>query len=108
MILDDRTTNGEPNAHSAALCRVERVEQSVSALPFDARSGILYRYAHDVVVLLRSDRQQSRTIVDVAHRLNGISKQIQDDLLKLDSIPAHRREIIGKLKAQYDTASLQF
>ena len=92
-----------------ALGGVERVEESACVLRFEAHPRILYGQAHAIVfVSFGSDHQLPRTIVDAAHRVQGVPQQVQDDLLELDTIACDRREVVGKFRPQNHPASLKF
>jgi len=41
MTLDNRATDGQADAHTATLCRVERLEELVHGLRLEAYSRIL-------------------------------------------------------------------
>ena len=99
MSLDDRTADRQPDTHAAALGRVERVEQLVHALTLDADTGVPHRHAHTIPALcFGSDQQPPRAIVDTDHRVRGVAKEIQQDLLKLNTIAGDGREVVGELR----------
>ena len=66
------------------------------------------RRTRSLFVPFGSDHQLPRTIVDGAHRIRGVQKQVQDDLLKLDTIARDRRKIVGKFRPQNHPVSLKF
>ena len=108
MSLDDRAADRQPDAHAAALGRVEGIKELVHSLPVDARAGIPHGHAHAIAVLpFGSDQQVPRAVVDADHRVRGVAKQVQEDLLKLDTIANERREIISELRLNDDAVSLK-
>jgi hypothetical protein len=60
------------------------------------------------LVAFGSDDQLPRTIVYVPHRVGGIQKQIQHDLLKLDPITRDRWKVFGKFDPRNHLTSLKF
>ena len=108
MSLDDRAADEQPDAHAAALRRVEGIEQLVHALTVEPDAGIPDDHTHTVAILpFGSDQQLPRPIVDVDHRVRGVAKQIQDDLLELDAIAGDDREIVGELRLKNHAISLK-
>jgi len=56
---------------------------------------------------LGPDEQVLRTIFDIARSARGISYQVKNDLLDLNSIASDGRKIPGKIGAQNHTVSLK-
>src|ERR1700761_7924096 len=109
MALDDGATDRQANPHTATLRRVKRIEKFLHTLRFETRTGVPHRQAYAVVLVpFGSDQQLSRSIVDVAHRVCGVQEQVQDDLLKLNTIAGDRRKVARKFLSQDDLAPLQF
>jgi len=78
---------------------VERLEEPVHTLRFETHPRILHDKAHTVAfVPFGSEHQLPRAIVDAAHRVRGVQKQVQDDLLKLDTIACDGRKVVGKFR----------
>src|SRR5262249_46818323 len=74
MALDDGPTDGEANAHAGLLGRVERLEgvqAETDARISDRQKDQLAR------AKLRLDTEVSGTVVNVLHRIEGISQQVQ-------------------------------
>jgi hypothetical protein len=46
-------------------------------------------------------------MVDRRHGVCGVPEQVQDNLLKLETIPCDRREIVGELRLNDHTLSLK-
>ena len=64
-------------------------------------TAISHGQLHVVGVLaFGSDQQLTRAIMDVAHRLRGVTEQIQDDLLELDAIPGDGGEIARRVQTE--------
>src|SRR5271154_1497874 len=59
-------------------------------------------------VPLGPDQQLPRTILDLSHSPLGISQQVEDDLLELDSIASDTRKIAGELGAENHPVFLKF
>jgi hypothetical protein len=71
-------------------------------------SRIFHTKAHPIpLIVFGFDQQFSWAIFDSVHRIRSIPQQIQNDLLKLDSIADDRREVVGKLVAQNHALTLQ-
>src|SRR5580704_13902240 len=108
MTLDDGSTDGKADPHTATLSGIECFEESARSLRFETHPRILHGLAHTIIfVSFSSDHQLPRTIVDAAHRVQGVPEQVQDDLLKLDTIACDAWEVVGKLPSQNHPASLQ-
>src|SRR5207244_9975150 len=64
--------------------------------------------AHTIAfVAFSSDEELPWTIVHTGHRVSSIAEQVQDDLLKLDTIGCDERKIVGELRSEYHTMSLK-
>src|SRR5262245_64997830 len=64
--IDDRAANRQPQAQAAALCRVERVEDSLGKGLRQSRPRIAYRYEHAVRSgLVRADQQLARFFISL-------------------------------------------
>src|SRR6267142_1339881 len=108
MLFDDGTADGQSDAHSTALGRVEGLKELVHDVGLEANADILHRQAHTIAfVTLSSDKELPRTIVHAGHRVRSIAEQVQDDLLKLDTIGGDERQIVGELRSEHHTMSLQ-
>jgi hypothetical protein len=69
----------------------------------------LHAQAHAVVFLsFGPDHQLPRTIVDAAHRFEGVPEQGYDDLLELDTISCDRGDLITKFLPQNHPSPLKF
>src|SRR5580765_8555801 len=109
MTLDDRATDEKADPHTATLRCVERLEELVHIVRFQTDARILHGQARTIVfVPFGSDHQLPRTIVDSVHGVRGVPEQVEDDLLKLDTIACDSREAVGKVRAQNHPASLEF
>src|SRR5690242_19681509 len=74
MSLDDIAAQGKPDAHTAILRRVERVEEFVHALRVNTNAGISYTHPHAVAISRRADDQLARPIIDATHRVRGVKE----------------------------------
>src|SRR6267143_5468860 len=108
MSLDNRAAHRQPDTHTAALGRVKGIEGFVHVLTAEANAGIPYGQAHAAVALaVGPDQQLSRAILNIGHGVRGVSEQIQDDLLELNTIPGHQRRAIGELRLHDHPVSLK-
>ena len=106
--LDNGAADEESDAHAVALRRVEGIEQALRTLAVEARAGIPHGHADTIAVLsFGSNQQLPRAIVHANHCVRGIAKQVQDDLLELNAIPRHGREIVGELRLNDHSVSLK-
>ena len=109
MRLDNGSADREPNAHTVVLRTVERFEEPVSGIGSKADAGISHDKPNVLVTIpFRSNEQLPRSIFNFLHRVDGIAKQIDDHLLKLYAIAAHRWEILRKVHLQNHPAPAQF
>src|SRR6266550_7778035 len=98
MKLHNRSTDGEPYSHAAALGRVERVEESVGVTSIEPDPRITDAQVYISPVGGGGDHQISRTIFDRAHGIARIQQQVEEHLLELDAVAFHRRQVIGQLE----------
>src|SRR5207253_11122980 len=99
---------GRGNAHPVALRCVERVEELVDLFGVDADSRILDGEAYPVVSVASGGHEQlPRTTIDADHGVGGVEEQVEDDLLKLDTVAGDRREIAGEVRPQDHPIPLQ-
>src|SRR5580692_10591287 len=107
MALDYGTTDGKSDSHAVVLGGIKGLKKSVRSLSIKADARILYGESHLIVcVSLCFDPQLPWTIVHCAHGVRGVLEQIQDDLLKLDAVPCHRREVVCELRPENHPVSL--
>src|SRR5690349_9757490 len=91
--LDDRAADGQPDSHTPDLGGVEHLKKASHGLPVETDACILHAQAHTAPLIWSgSDQQMSRTTVDGAHRVRRIEQQIQNHLLKLNTIAGDARE----------------
>src|ERR1700730_5443830 len=108
MTLDNGSTDGKTDPHTATLSGIECFEEPARSLRLKTHPRILHGQAHTITfVSFGSDHQLPQTLVDAAHRVQGVPEQVQDDLLKLDTIACDRRKVVGKLRSQNHPASLE-
>lgn len=82
MTLDNGFAHRQSDPHAVILCRVETLEESVRGLRFETDSHIFYAKPYSISLIpIGRDDQVSTTIVDRAHRIRTIPKQVQDHLL---------------------------
>jgi hypothetical protein len=97
MLLDNRTADGQPDAHPIVFRRVERVEQPVNALGVHPYARVSYGQTHLIGSLrLCPDHQLARPVVYLAHGVRRVPEQIEDDLLELNSITDNVREVVSE------------
>src|SRR5262249_2154680 len=108
MGLDDGAAYGQPDTHAVGLRRVERLEQPIHHLRIDADPRISNTQPYAIGSIgFGPDDQFPRAIFDAAHRVGSVPQQIEDDLLKLDSIAHEGWELLSELEAQDRPASQQ-
>jgi hypothetical protein len=106
--LNNGFAHGEPDSHSVDLGRVERLEDPFRSLRRNTDARIFHAEPDLILpVRLSSDDQLSWAIVNCSHCIGTVSKQVQDDLLKLDPVSDNRREVIRKLMQEDHAASLE-
>ena len=99
MTFDDRAADRQPDAHSANLCGIKRLEEPLEALWIETHPRVLHGDPYTITFLLSGpDHQPTWAVVNIFHRVGGIQNQIQDDLLELNTIASDRREPIGKFQ----------
>src|SRR6266699_208018 len=90
--FDNGLADRQPHPHSAGLCGIERLENTLEVLRIDTRSSIDYRDEGATnLALPGADRQLARPLLDRAHCFDRIQDQVQDDLLQLNTVPLNGR-----------------
>src|SRR5262249_23184885 len=108
MSLDDRPADRQAHPHSVRLGREKRIEDALDVLRIDPGAGILHRYQHPFLGTgFGFHPQKPLTRRRRRHRVYGIDRQIQDDLLQLDPIAEDPRELACKLAVNRDALLLQ-
>ena len=89
---------------TVGLSGIERFEDLSRGLGRETDSRIFHTQP-DLVSLspFSSDEQLSRAIVNCAHCIRSVPKQVQNDLLKLDAVTDYWREVLRKLIPQNHT-----
>jgi hypothetical protein len=109
MALDYRTTYGKSDSHPIVLGRIKSLKKSVHNMGIQADARILYSEPHRIACVSRCfDVQPPGAIVHGAHRVRGVLKQVEDDLLKLDAVPCHHWEVVRELRPENHPVSLKF
>ena len=108
MRFDNPAANGQPNSDASGFRREEGVEQAIDVVRVDARTIVLHRNDHLTdIVLLRLDQQFVRSVANRRHGLNTICQEIDDDLLQLNPITTHQRQIGSEVESQEDAITEQ-
>ena len=108
VTLDNSAADEQSYPHTGDLGGEERIKQPFCLVGIDASSRILNGQAYAPTLRsLRSDGQLLRAAVDLAHRVNRVLQQIQNDLLNLDAIGWNQRKTIGKFQLPDHAASLE-
>ena len=107
MGLDNRAADRQSHPDPLCLGCKERFKDLTDLLRIEAASGILNLDQHTVGALCRLDEQLSRLIGEVAHGVDAIHDQINQDLLHLHPVGERTRQISGKVSAQGNTVSAQ-
>src|SRR3984957_12145363 len=96
MGINNRTADRQPHPHALWLGGEEGLEEPVRPRRVDPEPQIRSRNKHVAgFVISGSDLYPPLPMRGIRHRLDAVHHQIQDDLLKLDSI-AHDRTKIGR------------
>ena len=99
MSLDDRATDGQPDTHTAALGGVEGFEQPLDILSIDTGAGILHAQTYTVISFSEGSNQElPGAALNTNHRVRGIAKQVQGDLLELNAVPDDRGKVLGEFR----------
>ena len=98
MGFDDRAADRKSEAQSVRLRRVEGLEE----IRLDSRRKPWTRVAYgdeDVarLGLARRDPQFARALAQAAHGLDGVQRQVEEDLLQFDPVAANGRQAFCKL-----------
>lgn len=108
MTLDNGLADRQSDSHSVILRCIEAFEKPVRGLWFEADSHIFHADAYSISpISIGCDDQVSGTIVDCAHRIGTIPKQVQDNLLKLDAIACDARKVVSQFCAHNHPVSLK-
>src|SRR5580704_5502100 len=93
MSFDDRTADRQPHPQTAGLRRVERVEEAFETFRVQSRSRILHHDQHAIRFgWSGGDEQLSRPFRDLAHCLDRVDDEIEDDWLQLYTISFDERQ----------------
>src|SRR5205814_3989510 len=95
--IHDGAADRKPHAQPTRLRRIERLEQARRLGLAEADARILDRddRPEAIVTLLegRAHDQPAPLRRDLPHGLDGVQQQVQEDLLELDPIAQHRRQV---------------
>src|SRR6516165_11648934 len=96
MSMDDGAANRQPHACSTGLRGVEGVEDPIEIRRIDAWPGIAHGHEGACLVLLGTDQQLSRPLLNRAYCFSRVENQVQQDLLQLNAIPQNRKQSLRK------------
>src|SRR5215475_9824353 len=85
MSMDDGAANRQPQACSTGLRGVEGVEDPIEIRRINPQPGIVHGHEGACLVLLGTDQQLSRSLLNRAHCFSRVENQVQQDLLQLDT-----------------------
>src|SRR5882672_11764386 len=98
----------EPNSHAAAFCSVECIEERVESVRWKPDTGVTNGQTHAVAALFFGfDQQLSRPFMYAGHRIRGVTEQIEDHLLELNTITCYGRQIVCQFRLNDDGVSLK-
>ena len=107
MGFNDGAADGKSDSHTVGFGRIECIEDPVRCLRRETDSRILHTQPDLIAFIpLGPDEQLSRAIINCAHCVRSVSKQVQDDLLKLNAVAECRRKVIRKFLPEHDAVSL--
>jgi hypothetical protein len=103
--IDDGRADREAETKTVLLGRIERLEQSALLVGRDT-AALIGHTALDKAILYRPcrQRQQASPRRYRAHRVRGIHRQIEQNLLQLDRVSDSQREVLGQVKLNCDPA----
>src|SRR5713226_5376514 len=108
MTLDNGATDAQSDSHTVILSCVERFEEPVGGLRIETDPHIFHAEEHPIAFAsFGRDQQLPRAIMNGIHRIRSIPEEVQNYLLKLDSVTCDKREIVGKLRSQNHPVSLK-
>ena len=79
----------QPRAEADVLGRVERLEDPLQHVGLDSRAGVADGQPHVLAGGAGLDRERAA----VGHRVAGVDRQVDHDLLELRAVGQHRRQI---------------
>src|SRR5262245_56078919 len=102
MTFDDRAAHGQADPHALRLGGEERLEELLRIAGIKTHAAVAHGNTHaTVVVEARPDGELARSIIDSEHGIRGIREQVEDDLLKLNSVAYDDGEVAGQLQTQH-------
>src|ERR1700752_4069984 len=109
MGLDDGAADRQSDSHSIVFRCVESFKESGGNFRWEADSHIPNAKAYSIsfFIMLCSDEQLSRAVLDTRHRVRSISQQVENDLLELNTIACDRRQVPSELRLQDHSIPLQ-
>src|SRR6267378_3834271 len=108
MLFDNGARNRQANPHTVVLSCVERFEKPVGSLGIETDPRIFHAEERPIAfVSFGPDQQLPGAIMDGIHRVRTIPEEVQDYLLKLDSVTSDKRTVFGKLTSQNNPVSLK-
>jgi hypothetical protein len=101
-------TNGQSQSHSSGLRRDEWLEYVGYFSRINSRTRVFYCERDCVAALMPgSHSQDSASIFDRVHRLDGVVHQIKNDILHLTAMTDDERQLGRKIDACRDAAFFQ-
>ncbi len=92
MHLDDRAADRQADAEPVGLGRVEGLEDPIDGRHVDTGAGIPHEQVHAVAVGAR-DHPDPGVAAGGGAGLNGVEREVQDDLPQLQVIAVHDRQV---------------
>src|SRR4051812_27063731 len=107
MTLDDRSADGESDAHPLRLRGEERVEHALGLVWLDAYPRIAHTQTDPVVVAARrANHDLTGTVLDLSHGFERIAKEVDHHLLQLDAVSHYLWQSLRQLEAHRRTTTL--
>ena len=108
MSLNDRAADRQPDAHAAALRRIEGIKDLVHALTVKAHAGILDGHSHAFTVFpLGSDQQLARAIIAPTIASEALRSRFMMTCWSWTRSPVTHREVVGELRPKNHPISLK-
>lgn len=107
MDSDYLAADRETQAKTAFLRRKESVEEALLVGWSDAAAGVGDRHRHMIVLRLCRRGQKPPPRLDMDHSHDCIAHEVEDDVLKLDSICVDLRQCPVKLGAKSNARAIE-
>ena len=102
MCLDDRAGDGQTQAHSIGFCRKEWLKYLFQALGRDAGPCVRYGNLREAINPRGADAHPAPGGGDRRHGVHRVHHQVDDGLLKLNTVTVDRQRLSGRKAVELD------